>query len=135
MLLLLRTSLFPYSTKDTSCVFLASALESSIFLKNLSSFLEDGTINQDLVSKCVSCYWDIISFWPSLYGFVLARWLSGKESICQSKRCGFSSWVGKILWAGNGNPLQYSCLKNLMDRGAWWATDHEVMNSQIWLNN
>ena len=25
---------------------------------------------------------------------------------------------------GNGNPLQYSCLENLMDRGAWWATVH-----------
>ena len=27
---------------------------------------------------------------------------------------------------GNGNPLQYPCLKNLMDRGAWWATVHAV---------
>ena len=27
---------------------------------------------------------------------------------------------------GNGNPLQYSCLENPMDRGAWWATIHEV---------
>ena len=26
----------------------------------------------------------------------------------------------------SGNPLQYSCQDNLMDRGAWWATDHEV---------
>ena len=27
---------------------------------------------------------------------------------------------------GNGNPLQYSCLENSMDRGAWWATVHRV---------
>ena len=27
-------------------------------------------------------------------------------------------------WKGNGNPLQYSCLENPMDRGAWWATVH-----------
>ena len=27
-------------------------------------------------------------------------------------------------WEGNGNPLQYSCLENPMDRGAWWATVH-----------
>ena len=32
---------------------------------------------------------------------------------------------------GNGNPLQYSCLKNPMDRGAWWATVQRVANSQI----
>ena len=29
---------------------------------------------------------------------------------------------------GHGNPLQYSCLGNLMDRGAWWATVHRVAN-------
>ena len=30
---------------------------------------------------------------------------------------------------GNGNPLQYSCLKNSMDRGAWWATVHGLTKS------
>ena len=33
----------------------------------------------------------------------------------------------------NGNPLQYSCLENSMDRGAWWATVHGVPKSQTWL--
>ena len=36
---------------------------------------------------------------------------------------------------GNSNPLQYSCLGNPMDRGAWWATVHGVAKSQTWLNN
>ena len=36
---------------------------------------------------------------------------------------------------GNGNPLQYSCLVNPMDRGAWWATVHGVAKSQIQLSN
>ena len=31
---------------------------------------------------------------------------------------------------GNGNPLQYSCLENPMDRGAWWATVHRVAESR-----
>ena len=31
---------------------------------------------------------------------------------------------------GNGNPLQYACLENSMDRGAWWATVHGVAKSQ-----
>ena len=35
---------------------------------------------------------------------------------------------------GNGNPLQYSCLKNPMDRGAWWATVHGVAKSRTWLS-
>ena len=36
---------------------------------------------------------------------------------------------GRSPGEGNGNPLQYSCLGNLMDRGAWWATVHEVTKS------
>ena len=35
---------------------------------------------------------------------------------------------------GNGNPLQYSCLENSMDRGVWWATIHGVEKSQTWLS-
>ena len=36
---------------------------------------------------------------------------------------------------GNGNPLQYSCLENPMDRGAWWAAVHGVTKSQTRLSN
>ena len=36
---------------------------------------------------------------------------------------------------GNGNPLQYSCLQNPMDRGAWWVTVHGVAKSQTQLSN
>ena len=34
--------------------------------------------------------------------------------------------LGRCLRGRNGNPLQYSCLENSMDRGAWWAIVHEV---------
>ena len=43
--------------------------------------------------------------------------------------------LGKSPGGGNGNPLQYACLKNPMDRGAWWATVHRVAKSQIRLSN
>ena len=36
---------------------------------------------------------------------------------------------------GNGNPLQYSCLGNPMDRGAWWATVHGVVKRQTQIHN
>ena len=39
----------------------------------------------------------------------------------------------KINGKGNGNPLQYSCLENPMDRTAWWATVHRVTKSQACL--
>ena len=37
---------------------------------------------------------------------------------------------GRTPGVGNGNPLQYSCLENPMDRGAWWAKVHVVTKSQ-----
>ena len=61
--------------------------------------------------------------------FGLPRLRSGKESTCQFRRCkrhGFNSGSGRYPGEGNGNPLQYSCLENSMDKGAWQATVHEV---------
>ena len=40
----------------------------------------------------------------------------------------FNLWY-MFFGEGNGNPLQYSCLENPMDRGAWWATVHRVAKS------
>ena len=37
--------------------------------------------------------------------------------------------LGRTPGEGNGNPLQYSCLENPMERGAWWATVHVVTKS------
>ena len=38
--------------------------------------------------------------------------------------------LGRFLGGGNGTPLQYSCLENLMDRGAWQTTVHGVAKNQ-----
>ena len=43
----------------------------------------------------------------------------------------FNPWVRKIPWRRNGNPLQYSCLGNPMDRRAWQAIVHRIAKSQI----
>ena len=43
--------------------------------------------------------------------------------------------LGRCPGGGNGNPLQYSCLENSMDRGAWWTTVHRVAKSGIWLSD
>ena len=52
----------------------------------------------------------------------LPWWLSGKEPACQCRRHGFDPWVGKTPGKGNDNLLQYPCLGNPTDRGAWRAT-------------
>ena len=42
---------------------------------------------------------------------------------------------GRSPGEGNGNPLQYSCLKNSVDRGAWWVIVHGVTKSQTQLSD
>ena len=42
---------------------------------------------------------------------------------------GLISGSGRVPGGGQGNPFQYSCLENPMDRGAWWATVHRVAES------
>ena len=56
----------------------------------------------------------------------LPRWLSGKEPACQTGDSGSIPGSGRIPGEGNGNPLQYSCPENPMDRGAWQATVHVI---------
>ena len=55
-----------------------------------------------------------------------AWWLSGKESACNAGDSGSIPGSGRSPGEGSGNPLQYSCLGNPMDRGAWHATVHGV---------
>ena len=52
-----------------------------------------------------------------------------KESACNAGDLGSIPGSERPPGEGNGNPLQYSCLKNPMDRGAWWATVHGVAKS------
>ena len=58
----------------------------------------------------------------------------GKESDCNAGVLGSIPGLGKSPRGGHGNPLQYSCLENPMDRGPWQATVHGVMKSQTQLN-
>ena len=54
----------------------------------------------------------------------------GKEPAYNTGDLGSIPGSGRSLGKEPGNPLQYSCLENLMDRGAWWATVHGVTKSQ-----
>ena len=56
----------------------------------------------------------------------LPWWLSGKESAHNARDVGSVPGLGRSLGERSGNPLQYSCLENFMDRGDWWATVHGV---------
>jgi len=50
----------------------------------------------------------------------------GKETACSARDLSSIPGLGRSLGGGNGNPLQYSCLENPMDRETWWATVRAV---------
>ena len=58
-----------------------------------------------------------------------------KETACNVGDLGSILGSGRSSGEGNGYPLQYSCLKNPMNRGAWWATVQRVAKSQTWLSD
>ena len=58
-----------------------------------------------------------------------------KASACDAEDPGSIPGSGRSPGEGNGNPLQYSCLENPMDEGAWWATVHGVAKSQTRLSD
>ena len=60
-------------------------------------------------------------------GGFFTKWAM-REAV-QCRWPGFNPWIGKSSRGGHGNPLQYSCLENGMDRGAWQTTVHGITKS------
>ena len=59
----------------------------------------------------------------------------GKESACNAEDPGSIPGSERSPGQGNGNPLQYSCLENPMDRGAWWTAVYGIAKSQTQLSD
>ena len=62
----------------------------------------------------------------------------GSEVKASASNAGDPGSIPGLGWSpgeGNGNPLQYSCLENPMDRGAWWATVHGVAKTRTRLSD
>ena len=93
--------------------------------------------------KCTFLKYPIILIvWESWLVLVLPFIVRGfpggsevKASACNAGDLGSISGLGRSPGEGNGNPLQYSCLENPMDRGAWWAAVHGVAKSRTWLSD
>ena len=62
----------------------------------------------------------------------MAQWVKNLLAMQNSQEMNAGSIPGlrRSSGEGNSNPLQYSCLENLVDRGDWWATVHGVAKSQ-----
>ena len=76
------------------------------------------------------------SHYPLRFTMGLPWWLRGKESEDNAgdlREMGSVPGSGRFRGRGNSNPLQYSCLENPMDKGAWQATVYRVTKSQTQL--
>ena len=84
-------------------------------------------IRQTFVGKIMSLLFNMLSrlvFQPDLGGSKV------KASACNAGDLGSILGSGRSPGEENGNPLQFSCLENPMDGGAWWATVHGVAKSR-----
>ena len=104
------------------------SLSDTLFTLFFFEFLyEITTIGSSLVLACMDSFYVCtgVSFIMSFSGGT-----SGKEPSCQCKldetRAGSIPGWGRRPGGGHGNPLQYSCLENPMDRGAWLVTIHRI---------
>ena len=90
------------------------------------------------------------AWWAAVYGVaqswtLLKRLSSSSSRVLVVKNPSANAWEVKDMglipgWGrssrgGHGNPLQYSCLEDPMDRGAWRATVHRITQSRTWLSN
>ena len=86
--------------------------------------------------------WELGTSWVQNRSLVFSSCLmdssggsDSKESACNAGDLGSISGLGRCPEKGNGSPLQYSCLENSMDRGAWWVTVHGVTKCWIQLSD
>ena len=97
--------------------------------------------------KCLPFLWAPVTSLGAIITFYCDNWIlfpprsqaaggsDGKESACNGGDPGSIPGLGRSPGEENGNPLQYSCLENSMDRGAWWATVHGVAKSRTRLSD
>ena len=82
-------------------------------------------------------YWSAVPLTSPLESHIRDKYFLGgpvgKESSCSVRDLGLIPGLGPFPGEECGNPFQYSCLENPMDRGAWWVKVHRFVKSQIWL--
>ena len=74
-------------------------------------------------------------FYPYTFDLGFPGGSEAKASACNAGDLASIPGPGRFPGEGNGSPLQYSCLENPMDGGAWWATVHGVAESQTRLSD
>ena len=114
-------------------------LLSSGFLYSLSSWIKTVCLSDELIyRKLFNISLLFFHVTSCHYHLRLPLWLSGKELACQCRRqrdSGLIPGLGTSPGEGNGNTIQYPCLGNPVDKGAWWVKSQIQLSCQKSNNN
>ena len=102
-------------------------------INSSASFMIKSHIHTWLLKKIQLCRYCCGILQPPV--IVFPGGSDGKASVYDVGDLGLIPGSGRSPGEGNGSPLQYYCLENPMDRGAWWATVRGVTKSRTWLND
>ena len=108
----------------------AIANTDSFFLLSSKSQTSQGTAELTRASLSIGqegaplCSFQPEKEWPLNFHAGFCGGSDSEESACNAEDPDLIPGMGRSPGEGNGFPLQYSCLENFMDRGAWWATVH-----------
>ena len=95
-----------------------------IFLQSLSTVTQLPSTNTIIIIHLFEYFQRNSMHLQAYIGFPCSS--VGKEFACNAGHLGSIPGLERSLGEGNGNPLQYSCLENPTERGAWWVTVHGV---------
>ena len=133
------TSLISLQSKGLSSIFSSMIQKAQFFASGGPSIgaSASASVLPMNIQDCFPLGW---TGWISLQSKGLSRVFSNTtvqkhQFFSDTGDLGSISGSGRSLGEGNGYPLQYSCLENSMDRGAWWATVHGVTKNQTWLSD
>jgi len=143
---ILTTSLWCCRDEVTPIPRLRKKISKYIYVLSLiqeaDSHLEQGSTTMLMQQlRLWSSLWELFSI-PTQHSKAKVNSIQGFPSGSMVKNLpansGDAGWIpgsGRSPGGGNGNPLQYSCLKTSTDRGAWWAIVHAVAKSWAWLSD
>ena len=131
------------STESWKSAWCACAAERGPYERRLhrtflshTSVLQETTFNFSTLGTSWMSLYNVIPIWLLyLSTFSFPGGSDSKESACNAGDLGLIPGLGRSLGEGNSYPLQYSCLENSMDRGAWQATVHGVAKNWTWLSD
>ena len=128
-LLLLLPSIFPsirdFSKESAVCISWPKYWNFSFSLSPCNEYSGLISLKPEWLVWSHTCL-RILYMYVCVYIYKVPRWLSGKESVCQAENLGLIPGLGRSTREWDSNLLQYSYLRNPMDRGIWWSTVHRV---------